>query len=579
MTSITVDGVKLPAEYGSTVLDKDTENTTGENVECESIFTAASNPTSLPEHSGFHLFDKVEWNPEIGDAIRCKGALSKAGDAIGGVFRSIGNFFGNIFNAIGSFFSGIFGKKEEVDDDIETEEIEDNTAKNTRFEGIPDEIIEKWGSFAEPYGDIYYDTDGELIVETRISDHDDEMKDFYALHIGEVRYDYVDDDGRRILGIAVNVENKNPSEKNLATRDGEIGATEQGETGDCWLLSGVNALSYTEEGRKIIKDALEYHDGYTTVHLKGAKDYEITNEEVEQARLKKYSTGDDDMLILELAIQKAFEDIDNKNLILGSVNTNSSIADRDGTIANGSHSENLLYLITGKESDYNFETIVNFDGNWDKTLSETFDDFMLNGKENLPTVLSALNETVIQDVDGNDVQIYAPHAYALKEATDDTITFTNPHNSGADITVSRESAFNAFDIYENCDLSDNNPDCEPPTFPNKVYEDGTKMYDESFKHRDYDETKAVLYSKDGKTLNTICCLSFESGSENISKMTPGQEWEEFKIPENSTASGKEIVNKIMERDLIKRYDLSLEEIVKYASLSDSEWQQAEKSLN
>ena len=40
------------------------------------------------------------------------------------------------------------------------------------------------------------------------------------------------------------------------TKDGEIGDTEQNSTGNCWLLSGANALSYTEEGQEIINELI-----------------------------------------------------------------------------------------------------------------------------------------------------------------------------------------------------------------------------------------------------------------------------------------------------------------------------------
>ena len=54
---------------------------------------------------------------------------------------------------------------------------------------------------------------------------------------------------------------------NFESKDGKIDNANQGQTGDCWLISGVNALSYSEEGQKCIKEALEYHDGYTIVHF------------------------------------------------------------------------------------------------------------------------------------------------------------------------------------------------------------------------------------------------------------------------------------------------------------------------
>ena len=60
------------------------------------------------------------------------------------------------------------------------------------------------------------------------------------------------------------------SDKNKGV-NGEIDeAVFQGSTGDCWLLSGVLSLSYTQEGKQAIKDAIKQDEnGNYQVTFKG----------------------------------------------------------------------------------------------------------------------------------------------------------------------------------------------------------------------------------------------------------------------------------------------------------------------
>ena len=147
-------------------------------------------------------------------------------------------------------------------------------------------------------------------------------------------------------------------------KNGEIENTEQGRIGDCWLLAGLNSLSYTEEGRQIIKDSLEYHDKYTVVHFKGVGDYVVKNSEITKAKWSsKYSTGDDDMVIYELAMKKVLDDVRNGKVVIGEnapwylENKESLTQDykeshgKELSIEGGWEKE-IWYYITGKTSEY-----------------------------------------------------------------------------------------------------------------------------------------------------------------------------------------------------------------------------------
>lgn len=94
--------------------------------------------------------------------------------------------------------------------------------------------------------------------------------------------------------------------KNPMKPDGKIGPTEQGRIGDCWLLAQINAIAGTTWGRKAIKQAISVdQNGTCTVYLKGpGKTYTYTPEQIQKALDSgKYSTGDIDMLLIELAIE------------------------------------------------------------------------------------------------------------------------------------------------------------------------------------------------------------------------------------------------------------------------------------
>lgn len=385
--------------------------------------------------------------------------------AVGKFFTGIGNFFSGIFKGIGDFISGLFSKedKTEVNNTLnkenDTKEIE--KTETDRFKDIPDDVIEEWKPLIDELGgNIYYNSDGKLILELNIQN--DEDVDFWGI-LGDVKDDYYNEDGQRILAIAVR-DREHPLDKDLATRDGEIGYTRQGKTGDCWLLSGTNALSYTEKGREYIKNALEYSDGSTTVHFKGAKDYIITDKEVETARLADgYSTGDDDMLILELAAEKAFADIFDGNITVPEY-VQKCLDQKEDDSLDGSSQNVLFYLLTGKESEiYSHEK--------DAAFKEIFG----NNPENNPYLMSSALETfeennnkdyalgitlsydpaTIEDINGDKIELDAPHAYAIKDIEDNTVTIVDPHDSSIDIELAKDTVLNTFDYFMGCNLSSN----------------------------------------------------------------------------------------------------------------------------
>jgi len=240
-------------------------------------------------------------------------------------------------------------------------------------------------------------------------------------------------------------------------KDKTIENTKQGSQGDCSLLSAVNSLSYTEKGREIIKNAIEYNDGYTTVHL-AVGDYVVTDEEYKQAQdTDWFSTGDEDMTILECAIEKALDDYADGKLDipekLGYIFPEAHKTDKTANISSTSRGNNLKvwYLLTGKvgtratdDSTKNSQ-LDDFENNSAKDIAATCAIFSSSDKDELQAIEGYDGYYYITDLNNEQHKVGTNHAYSIKNVTDTTVTFTNPWDSGDDVTISREEFLKVFD--------------------------------------------------------------------------------------------------------------------------------------
>lgn len=88
----------------------------------------------------------------------------------------------------------------------------------------------------------------------------------------------------------------------------------QGNTGDCWILTGILSLTATAEGKALIKSSLEIqNNGDVIVNFKGlgysirVTAAEIKKHDTDDIKGDAFSNGDNDMLVFELAVEKLFE--------------------------------------------------------------------------------------------------------------------------------------------------------------------------------------------------------------------------------------------------------------------------------
>lgn len=165
-----------------------------------------------------------------------------------------------------------------------------------------------------------------------------------------------------VTGFALDIMNKYIKTK----ANGKVSNIRQGYLKDSWLLSGVKSLSQTKKGKAILSETLTPTKKGVLVKLKGVnRQYEISNAEIKQAYKeyitltdgdfvkgyrKNYSSGDGDVIALEIAFRKYQSDLREgkikANIFLpqyvNQFSSNDTLSETDVS--------QLYYLLAGKES-------------------------------------------------------------------------------------------------------------------------------------------------------------------------------------------------------------------------------------
>lgn len=239
----------------------------------------------------------------------------------------------------------------------------------------------------------------------------------------------------------------------------------QGNSGDCWLLVALNSLSSTEKGEQIIKDSITINNDNTiTVSFKGiGYSYTLTENEIKQYDTDdnlrdSYSNGDNDALIFEIATQKLWKDIRQGKIKLDSLNE--SINDISNSIENGGYPLQMLYYLTGAESDEYFDLSNNNINNIDTT---TICNILTNAyKSGNYSITFGIydGEHTGQLTDGSQYSLDVGndgHALSVKNITQDTVTFVNPWDNTLEYTMTYSEFANLGIGYISvCDLNKTN---------------------------------------------------------------------------------------------------------------------------
>ena len=301
----------------------------------------------------------------------------------------------------------------------------------------------------------------------------------------------------KILEQVISTDNK--AVYALYTVDSSFDYVNQQSVGDCWLLAGLAALNATEAGKSIVKNLItRLADGSVEVWLPGRnKHYMISPEELtakdneyKTNNVDNYSAGDNDVLALEIAIERLRAEEGKGGLTDFLEGLESFVGMGDGSIdealSGGWSNELFKYLlgdnhvVTELRADDLLEVITKgFNGLFgirgkfklDESKVRNFlkDAYQkvkagekLNGEgfknSNYAIAFSLLAsydatwncpaKVTIYDKDGNIIDVkedtfnyhgsdkFDGHVFGVVDITEDSISFANPWNSRTVYTVS-----------------------------------------------------------------------------------------------------------------------------------------------
>lgn len=240
--------------------------------------------------------------------------------------------------------------------------------------------------------------------------------------------------------ISVNEETKTDANKDISIDINEkIENFSQGELGDCWFLNAVESLSQSEKGTKIIENAIEKNDDNSySVTFEGLKTtYDITKEELVTAKKEgRTAKGDDDVILLEIAADKALKDVkENPDKFSG--NDYATYV----SFLSGKPKDNKSYNYVGAGANLDVAAAmfgcdplnnfgqINIALNGDK--SNTTDKINEIKNLDLDSMMTEItfNTDFLEQVkgaNGKNVATTGMHSYSIKSIKDDVITVTNP---------------------------------------------------------------------------------------------------------------------------------------------------------
>lgn len=248
--------------------------------------------------------------------------------------------------------------------------------------------------------------------------------------------------------------------------NGRVSHTKQGCAGDCWLLSGLNSLANTKNGKEVIKNAIKVNvDNSITIKFKGInKEYNITRKELNDASreyvpdidengkvvayCKKYSKGDGDVLAFELAFEKYRDELKNGKINLPSDTPSYAyefLSHAENPIEAGTASQ-VYYLLSGKKSSMiDLKQPMNFPDTkklnalnlYSKQYYEKFiKDFSSNPNKYAATCTLNIKESIpFKNKHHEKVKLISKHAYAIKNINSKYVTLMDPHKSRVPIEI------------------------------------------------------------------------------------------------------------------------------------------------
>ena len=326
---------------------------------------------------------------------------------------------------------------------------------------IPENIIEKY------FVTYFYEFESEEAYnakkqsDLRFSLNFDAINKDFAEYLKDHKIETLEDLRSAIEWNAANIQSVN--------REIDEWVGQSSATGDCWLVSAILSLNSTDEGKKIIHDAIQpQDDGSFVVEFKGAIDpdgnpakIKVTQEDIKRFDTDTnykdhFSNGDNDMLVLEIATNILHEKISKGEIVVAPelvtlATQPDSLAYSDNFISylEGSDSSRMIYLMTGEAAD-----LYKFDNHYDDLTRSKIYQLLANAAENPNTVLHFTLLEGSHEANCTDGTTYSfkldegeAHAFAIvgynevkgnngPDPDKSTVTFVNPWNSEQKYTVS-----------------------------------------------------------------------------------------------------------------------------------------------
>ena len=339
-----------------------------------------------------------------------------------------------------------------------------------------------------PTTKIEYEEDGVTIKQKTVNKFDDE-----GILIGREVYDK---DGKLL------------KQYDFSEVDGKFEVSNQLSRGDCYLLASINALASSDDGQKILQDNVkvttdENGKKVYTVSFPGAKavkdglaagsinpqigaipsdkifiqeSYTITEDELKEAAKQagcKYSAGDKDVLLLEVAYEKYRKDayktrkengIPDKAQVFG-INVVAESAKQGDYLSGGKASESTFLLSGKKAEEYKNNPknapVCYIDSDLNMHLTDENGQIIespdseegTSDNAKLNSIMSKLEQdskdgkidnfaaTVSFNVSSQEVNGRAitggGHAFTILKVTNDQVTLSNPWSPDTPIVMSR----------------------------------------------------------------------------------------------------------------------------------------------
>lgn len=217
-----------------------------------------------------------------------------------------------------------------------------------------------------------------------------------------------------------------PSSGQFKDEIGRIGYFKQGNTGDCYALAGLIALSQSDKGRRFIKDNVKRDkDGNCHVTFRGFKEnntFTVSKAEYESFENAKLSTGDTTTKVIEIAYRKC-------------LTQNGTAAQKfQSEKLNGGHSEDFIRDFTGLNSETT-ESLFSASFRYERKTSEkviALLDDLATKKGNFSVTVASKSE------EDASFGFFNWHAYCMcgVDKKNKRVSIIDPHNTSQTISLS-----------------------------------------------------------------------------------------------------------------------------------------------